>query len=156
MFPFFILFLFKLRENYSHHWLSSSSKKRKLENNCLLRDVFLKIFFFFDWRSANDGFSLIAWRRFSFKRRSKRRLDRRLVSQELIVGLNKETIGTSVLVLMNAIVSKAHNSKLFEHLPMACPTFTWASARPEGQTSADIQAHVNTFSLKKMKRKRKK
>jgi len=68
-------------------------KKRKLENNCLLRDVFLKIFFFFDWRSANDGFSLIAWRRFSFKRRSKRRLDRRLVSQELIVGLNKETIG---------------------------------------------------------------
>ena len=58
------------------------------------------------------------------KRRSKRRLDRRLVSQELIVGLNKETIGTSVLVLMNAIVSKAHNSKLFEHLPMACPTFT--------------------------------
>ena len=81
---------------------------------------------------ANDGFSLIAWRRFSLKRRSKRRLDRRLVSQELIVGL------------MKAPQALAHNSKLFEHLPMACPTFTWASA------SADIQAHVNTFSFKKM------
>jgi Fe-S-cluster containining protein len=51
------------------------------------------------------------------------------VSQELIVGLNKETIGTSVLVLMNAIVSKAHNSKLFEHLPMACPTFPFIDER---------------------------